>query len=92
MERSGKSLIGSAASGEGLVNVYRGTGKVLMMPTAKMPNIRREGTGTQVSTSLAQYSTVRRQTADAGEAALSRVLYPINMDFTVSRQELWLAS
>ena len=39
IERSGKSLIGSAASGEGLVNVYRGTGKVLMMPTAKMPNI-----------------------------------------------------
>lgn len=32
VERSGKSLIGSAASGEGLVNVYRGTGKVLMMP------------------------------------------------------------
>ena len=39
VERSGESLIGSAASGEGLVNVYRGTGKVLMMPTAKMPNI-----------------------------------------------------
>ncbi|MBS4960503.1 MAG: AIM24 family protein [Clostridiales bacterium] len=39
VERSGKSLIGSAASGEGLVNVYRGNGKVLMMPTAKMPNI-----------------------------------------------------
>ena len=39
VERSGKSLIGSAASGEGLVNVYRGTGKVLMMPTANMPNI-----------------------------------------------------
>ncbi len=39
VERSGKSLIGSAASGEGLVNVYRGSGKVLMMPTAKMPNI-----------------------------------------------------
>lgn len=38
VERSGKSLIGSAASGEGLVNVYRGTGKVLMMPTSKMPN------------------------------------------------------
>ena len=32
VERSGKSLIGSAASGEGLVNVYRGTGKVLMAP------------------------------------------------------------
>ncbi len=39
VERSGKTLIGSAASGEGLVNVFRGTGKVLMMPTQKMPNI-----------------------------------------------------
>lgn len=34
VERSGKSLVGSAASGEGLVNTYRGTGKVLMAPTA----------------------------------------------------------
>ena len=32
VEKSGKSLIGSAASGEGLVNVYRGTGKVLLAP------------------------------------------------------------
>lgn len=32
VERAGKSLIGSATSGEGLVNVYRGTGKVLMAP------------------------------------------------------------
>lgn len=32
VERSGKSLIGSAAGGEGLVNVYRGTGKVLLIP------------------------------------------------------------
>lgn len=30
--RSTKSLIGSAASGEGLVNVYKGTGRVLMQP------------------------------------------------------------
>lgn len=35
VERSGKTLIGSAASGEGLVNVYRGTGKVLMCPLIK---------------------------------------------------------
>lgn len=34
VERSGKSLLGSAISGEGLVNVYRGTGKVLMCPVA----------------------------------------------------------
>lgn len=35
VERSGKSLIGSAASGEGLVNVYRGTGKVWIAPVTK---------------------------------------------------------
>lgn len=35
VERSGKSLIGSAASGEGLINVYRGTGKILMCPLIK---------------------------------------------------------
>ena len=32
VEKSTKSLIGSAVSGEGLVNVYKGTGKVLMAP------------------------------------------------------------
>ena len=35
VERSGKTLMGSAASGEGLVNVYRGTGKVLLAPVTK---------------------------------------------------------
>ncbi len=34
VERTTKTLIGSAASGEGLVNVYRGTGRVLMSPVA----------------------------------------------------------
>ncbi len=32
VERSSKSLLGSAVNGEGLVNVYRGTGKILMAP------------------------------------------------------------
>lgn len=32
VEKSGKTFIGSSASGEGWVNVYRGTGKVLMAP------------------------------------------------------------
>lgn len=35
VEKSTKSLIGSAISGEGLVNVYRGVGRVLMSPVAK---------------------------------------------------------
>lgn len=32
VERTTNTLIGSAASGEGLVNVYRGTGRILMSP------------------------------------------------------------
>ena len=34
VERSGSSLVGSAVSGEGLVNVYRGQGRVLLSPMA----------------------------------------------------------
>ena len=34
VERTTKTLIGSAASNEGLLNVFRGTGKVLMSPVA----------------------------------------------------------
>lgn len=32
VERSAKTFVGSAVSGEGFVNVYRGTGKILMAP------------------------------------------------------------
>lgn len=40
VERSGKTLLGSATSGEGLVNVYRGTGKLLLAPVDnKNPSI-----------------------------------------------------
>lgn len=39
VERSGKTLIGSAASGEGLVNVYRGTGKVLLAPVLTVAEV-----------------------------------------------------
>lgn len=35
VEKSSKSLLGSAVSGEGFVNVYRGTGTILMAPTIK---------------------------------------------------------
>lgn len=37
VERTTKTMIGSAASGEGLVNVYRGTGRVLFAPIDKLP-------------------------------------------------------
>lgn len=36
VERSAKTLIGSAVSGEGLVNVYRGTGQVWLAPTLRV--------------------------------------------------------
>ena len=35
VEKSTKSLLGSAVSGEGFVNVFRGTGTILMAPTIK---------------------------------------------------------
>lgn len=36
VERSAKTLIGSAVSGEGLVNVYKGTGSVWLAPSIKI--------------------------------------------------------
>ena len=38
VERSSKSLLGSITNGEGLVNVYRGSGKILMAPIASNYN------------------------------------------------------
>lgn len=38
VERSAKTLIGSAVSGEGLVNVYRGTGQIWLAPSIKVYN------------------------------------------------------
>ena len=37
VEKSTKSLIGSAVSKEGFVNVYRGTGKLLLAPVCNNP-------------------------------------------------------
>lgn len=39
VERTTKTFVGSAVSGEGLVNVYRGTGKVLMSPVAQTSSL-----------------------------------------------------
>jgi uncharacterized protein (AIM24 family) len=39
VERTTPTLIGSFASGEGLVNVYKGTGKVLVAPVQRNKNI-----------------------------------------------------
>ena len=43
VEKSTKSLIGSGLSGEGLVNVYRGSGKVLLAPVNGQAMTQRTG-------------------------------------------------
>lgn len=51
VEKSTKSLLGSAVSGEGFVNVYRGTGTVLMAPTIKDNFISPQGSDSENSPS-----------------------------------------
>ena len=55
VERSTKTLVGSAVSGEGLVNVYRGTGRVLMCPIAPTASLF-ESTNTMAAKAAANSS------------------------------------
>ena len=55
VERSTKTLVGSAVSGEGLVNVYRGTGRVLMCPVAPTTSLF-ESTNTMAAKSASKSS------------------------------------
>ena len=55
VERSTKTLVGSAVSGEGLVNVYRGTGRVLMCPVAPTTSLF-ESTNTMAAKAAAKSS------------------------------------
>lgn len=43
VEKSTKTLIGSGMAGEGLVNVYRGSGKVLLAPVSGQAMVQRSG-------------------------------------------------
>ena len=55
VERTTKTLVGSAVSGEGLVNVYRGTGRVLMCPVAPTSSLF-EATNTMSAKAAAKNS------------------------------------
>lgn len=55
VERSTKTLVGSAVSGESLVNVYRGTGRVLMCPVAPTTSLF-ESTNTMAAKAAAKSS------------------------------------
>ena len=75
VEKSGKSLLGSAVSGEGFVNVYRGSGRILLAPTAS--NFSANPAASSSNTGESQSKTSPTGTlAKAGKAfgALSDVL------------------
>ena len=75
VEKSGKSLLGSAVSGEGLVNVYRGSGKILLAPTAS--NFSANPAASSSNTGESQSKTSSTGTIDkAGKAfeTISNVL------------------
>ena len=55
VERTTKTLVGSAVSGEGLVNVYCGTGRVLMSPVAPTTSLF-EATNTLAAKTAAKNS------------------------------------
>lgn len=52
VERSAKTLVGSAVSGEGLVNVYRGTGQIWLAPTLKVYKTLSTGATNTVSMNM----------------------------------------
>ena len=58
VEKATKSFIGSMASGEGLVNVYRGTGKVWVSPVA--------GTGDGAPKTMASSSAPKKEASSSG--------------------------
>lgn len=66
VEKSGKSLLGSAVSGEGLVNVYRGSGKILLAPTAANYNI--SSVASSSATGQSQSKTNQGTLGKAGKA------------------------
>lgn len=67
VEKSTKTLIGSGISGEGLVNVYRGTGKVLLAPINSQAM-------TQTHTSKPPANTATTDSASVASSAINGIL------------------
>ncbi len=66
IEKTTKGLLGSLASGEGLVNVYRGTGKVWVSPVA--------GTKESAPQTMASSSTPAKEASSGGGGLLGGIL------------------
>ena len=74
VEKSGKSLLGSAVSGEGLVNVYRGTGKVWMAPvlghgSAGVTNAAENASAGNTGSAAGKEDTVAKEGGTLGKIA-----------------------
>jgi len=54
VEKSSKSIVGTMVSGEGLVNVYRGTGEVWLTPTKNVYKELKMGRSIQINKSQAE--------------------------------------
>lgn len=67
VEKSTKSLLGSAVSGEGFVNVYRGTGTVLMAPTIKENNSSPETSNSANSPSQSKTQKIGKALGTVGD-------------------------
>ena len=66
VEKATKGLVGSVMSGEGLVNVYRGTGKVWVSPVA--------GTKDSAPQTMASSSSAPKETSSGGGGLLGAIL------------------
>lgn len=55
VEKSSKSIVGTMVSGEGLVNVYRGTGEVWLTPTKNVYKDLKIGKSTQIRNSQLEH-------------------------------------
>ena len=60
VERSARTLLGSAVSGEGLVNVFRGTGTVWLAPTLKVYDALMSSYGSLPNMNTSNARTTRR--------------------------------
>lgn len=70
VEKSTKSLLGSAVSGEGFVNVYRGSGRILLAPTS---GIFKSGNPTDSSSTKANNTTSKSENVKSALNTVSNV-------------------
>ena len=83
VERTTKTLVGSAVSGEGLVNVYRGSGRVLMSPVAPTDSLFSS------TNTLAAKAAAKNSNKSAGHSyRIKRLYLPVGNQCTKIRDRI----